>query len=66
MAFNHKRADFLASKFRIYFHFSASLNGLIMMLIDNNNYRMFRPEAIMIVGKAKINAPESFWISHQY
>ena len=36
------------------------------MLIDNNGCGMFRPAAIMIVGKAKINASGSFRISRQY
>ena len=29
---------------------------LVMMVIDNNNSRTFRPVANMIVGKAEINA----------
>ena len=32
-----------------------------IMLIDNNDYRMFRPVAIMIVEKAKINASGASW-----
>ena len=33
-----------------------------MLIYDND----FRPVAIMIVGKAKITASGSFWISHEY
>ena len=36
------------------------------MLINNNDSRTFRPVAIMIVGKQKINASGSFQISRQY
>ena len=36
------------------------------MVINNNDSRTFRPVAIMIVGKAKINASESFRIGCQY
>ena len=36
------------------------------MVIDNNDSRTFRPVAIMIVGKAEINASGSLRISNQY
>ena len=37
-----------------------------IMVINKNDSRTFRPAAIMIVGKAEINASGSFWISRQY
>ena len=36
------------------------------MVIDNNDSRTFGPVAITIVGKAEINASESFRISNQH
>ena len=36
------------------------------MVTDNNNSRTFRTVAIMIVGKAEINASGSFRISNQH
>ena len=35
------------------------------MVIDNDDSRTFRPVAIMIVGKAEVNASGSFRISNQ-
>ena len=36
------------------------------MVIDNNDSRTFKPVALMIGGKAEINASGSFRISNQY
>ena len=36
------------------------------MVIDSYDSRTFRPVAVMIVGKAEINASGSFRISDQY
>ena len=38
----------------------------LIILIDNNDSRLFRPVAIMIVGKIRINGSGSFRISRQY
>ena len=35
------------------------------MSIDNNDSRTFKLVAIMIVGKSKINASGSYWISRE-
>ena len=37
-----------------------------IMVIDNNDSRTFRPVAIMLGGKAEINASGSFRISRHY
>ena len=36
------------------------------LVMNNNDSRMFRPVAIVIVGKAEINTSGSFQIGNQY